>query len=171
MHKRVSFRVGSRAGCSDNALCNPVVPPNEPTAMRFLWSAFGVACVGLGALGVVLPLLPTTPFLLLAAVAFGKSSPRMHAWMMNHPRLGPPLHNWRAHGAIGRRAKGMAISMMAAAFVASVALGVPTYALALQALVLCCCGAFILSRPNPPRRYRASQSPLATTDRALTSRA
>lgn len=139
--------------------------------MRFLWSAFGVACVGLGAVGIVLPLLPTTPFLLLAAFAFGKSSPRLHQWIVSHRRLGPPLHAWRAHGAIGRRAKAMAISMMGAAFVVSLFLGAPTYALAMQALVLVCCGSFILSRPNPPSDYRASQSPLSTTDKVLTSRA
>lgn len=138
--------------------------------MRFLWSAFGVLCVGLGALGIVLPLLPTTPFVLLAAFAFGKSSPRMHHWITTHPRLGPPLHNWRAHGAIGRRAKTLAVSMMAAAFIASVAMGVPTYALAMQAIVLLCCSTFILSRPNPPD-YRSSQSPLSTRDSVLTSRA
>lgn len=118
--------------------------------MRVLWSGFGIACVALGALGIVLPLLPTTPFLLLAAFAFGKSSPRLHAWMTNHPTLGPPIHNWRAHGAIGRRAKTMAISMMGAAFVASLFMGVPVYALLMQATVLLCCGYFILSRPNPP---------------------
>ena len=116
MHKGVSFRVDSGAGGPENALCIRTPRPNEQDAMRFLWSVFGVACVGLGALGIVLPLLPTTPFLLLAAFAFGKSSPRLHHWIMTHPRLGPPLHNWKAHGAIGRRAKAMAISMMGAAF-------------------------------------------------------
>lgn len=118
--------------------------------MRWLWMAFGVSCVGLGAAGVVLPLLPTTPFLLLAAFAFGKSSPRLHHWITTHPRYGPPLHDWRAHGAISRRAKTLAISMMAAAFVASLAMGVPAYALWMQALVLLCCGSFILTRPSPP---------------------
>lgn len=171
MHKGVSFRADSSAGGPDNALCIRTQRPNEQDAMRFLWSVFGVACVGLGALGIVLPLLPTTPFLLLAAFAFGKSSPRLHHWIVTHPRLGPPLHNWKAHGAIGRRAKAMAISMMGAAFVASLFMGVPTYALVMQALVLLCCGTFILSRPNPPSDYRASQSPLSTADNVLTSRA
>ena len=118
--------------------------------MRWIWSAFGFCCVGLGVLGIALPLLPTTPFLLLAAFAFGKSSPRAHAWITTHPRFGPPLRDWQRHGAIGRRAKSLAISMMGAAFVASLVMGVPVYALVLQATVLVCCGSFILSRPNPP---------------------
>lgn len=118
--------------------------------MRWIWSAFGFCCVGLGVLGIALPLLPTTPFLLLAAFAFGKSSPRLHAWITGHPTLGPPLHHWNAHGAIGKRAKCMAISMMGGAFVLSLFMGVPVYALAMQATVLVCCGYFILSRPNPP---------------------
>lgn len=171
MHDGVFFWAGRGTGGPDNGLCKGGHRPKEHGVMRFLWSALGVVCVGLGAAGIVLPLLPTTPFLLLAAFAFGKSSPRLHQWIVSHPRLGPPLHAWNEHRAIGRRAKVMAISMMGAAFVASLLVGVPAYALAMQALVLLCCGAFILSRPSPPSDQRASQSPLSTADNVLTSRA
>lgn len=171
MHYGVFFRADRGNKGPDNALNNGERRPNDNDAMRFLWSALGVVCVGLGAAGIILPLLPTTPFVLLAAFAFGKSSPRLHQWIVSHPRLGPPLHYWNAHRAIGSRAKVMAVSMMGAAFVASLLMGVPSYALVMQGLVLLCCGAFILSRPSPPSDQRASQSPLSTADNVLTSRA
>jgi len=55
------------------------------------WFALGLACVGIGALGIVVPLLPTTPFILLAAMCFTKSSPRLHRWLATHKTLGPYL--------------------------------------------------------------------------------
>ena len=117
--------------------------------MRWIWASFGVFCVVLGSVGIVLPLLPTTPFLLLAAYAFGRSSPRLHAWIMKHRVFGPPLHQWNEHGAIGRRAKVLAVSTMAAMFVAGLVLGVSTTVVLIQAVVLSCCSAFILTRPSP----------------------
>ncbi len=111
--------------------------------------SLGVMSVGLGALGVVLPLLPTTPFLLLAAFAFGKSSPRLHAWITGHRVFGPPLHQWNEQGAIGRRAKALAVSTMAATFVAGLALGVSTTVVLIQAVVMSACSLFILTRPSP----------------------
>lgn len=119
--------------------------------MQWLWKALGVTCVGLGLVGVVLPLLPTTPFLLLAAYAFGKSSPRLHAWITNHPKFGPPLQEWRDHGAISTRAKVLAVGTMAAMFIAGAVFGIATRVLIIQAVVLSCCSLFILTRPSPPR--------------------
>ncbi len=75
--------------------------------------AFGGLCVGLGVVGIVVPGLPTVPFLLLALWAFSKSSQRFHDWLYNHPRLGPPLRDWREHGVIPTRAKWCAVTVMA----------------------------------------------------------
>lgn len=65
----------------------------------------GIACVGLGSAGIVLPLVPTTPFLLLAAACFAKSSDRFHAWLLAHRRFGPVIRNYREKGGITRKTR------------------------------------------------------------------
>ena len=117
---------------------------------RSAWRALGVVSVVLGVIGIFLPLLPTTPFLILAAFAFERSSERLHNWLINHPRLGPPIETWRRHGAISRRAKILSMAMIVAVFALSLFLGVQTWVLAVQAVVLTGASAFILSRPVPP---------------------
>lgn len=118
---------------------------------RHLWTGLGWLFVALGAAGVVLPLLPTTPFVLLAAWCFAKSSPRLHAWLLGHRLFGPLIVNWQRHGAIPRRAKWVAIGSMAAVFGLSLALHVAWPVLAVQALALAGSGAFILTRPDGPK--------------------
>jgi hypothetical protein len=74
---------------------------------RLLYLSLGFASLGLGAAGVVLPLLPTVPFVLLAAFCFARSSPRLEAKLVEHPRFGPHIRAWRERGAIspaGKRA-------------------------------------------------------------------
>jgi uncharacterized membrane protein YbaN (DUF454 family) len=70
-----------------------------------LLAAIGVVCVGLAIAGIFLPLLPTTPFLLLAAASFVRSSDRLHRWLITHRWFGPYIRNYREHRAITRRAK------------------------------------------------------------------
>lgn len=118
--------------------------------MRTLWFGLGIAAVAAGVVGIVLPLVPTTPFLLLAAFAFSRSSPRFEAWLIDHPRLGPPIRDWRAHRAIGRRAKVVAVGLMAATLAATWAAGVGTTILVVQIVVLAAVSVFILTRPDAP---------------------
>ena len=118
--------------------------------IRWLWFLFGWFAVGLGILGAFLPILPTTPFMLLAAFAFGKSSPRFHRWIVEHPTFGPPVRNWQAHSAISRRAKLMATTAMAAVLLLSLVLGFKWQIIAIQAATLVAVSVFILSRPEPP---------------------
>ncbi len=116
--------------------------------MRIIWLCVGFLAVGLGVVGVLLPLLPTVPFLLLAAFAFGKSSKRFESWLLNHPRLGPPIHDWRANGAIRRRVKWLATLSIVLTFALSLALGAPMRVLAIQVVVLSAVMLFIWSRPE-----------------------
>lgn len=116
--------------------------------MRLFWIALGLSAVALGLVGLVLPLLPTTPFMILAAAAFAKSSPRLHDWLTGHPVFGPAITNWRDHRAISPRAKRMAITAMAAAFGLSLVLGLGWPVLAVQAGVLVVMGLWIWTRPD-----------------------
>lgn len=118
--------------------------------IRTFWFACGIVAMGLGILGAFLPVLPTTPFMLLAAACFARSSPRLHRWIVEHPTFGPPVRDWQAHGAISRRAKTMAITAMGAVFALSLVLGLRWEVLAVQGLALIGAGSFILTRPSPP---------------------
>lgn len=118
---------------------------------RPFWFVLGVTSLGTGAAGIVLPLLPATPFLLLAAYAFARSSPRLHAWLLAHAHFGPLIEDWNRHGAIARRAKITALAFMVATLALSVALAVPAWVLIVQALALTGSGLFIITRPDRPR--------------------
>ena len=78
--------------------------------MRTLFLLGGWACVSLGVLGIFLPVLPTTPFMILAAACFARSSPRFERWLLDHPRFGPTLREWRERGAVPQNAKYMALA-------------------------------------------------------------
>ena len=80
---------------------------------RHLYLAGGLICVALGAVGAFLPILPTVPFLLLAAFCFARSNPAWEQRLLDHPRYGPPLRQWRERRAISRRAKQGALAAMA----------------------------------------------------------
>lgn len=121
---------------------------------RILWLTLGTGAISLAVLGIFLPLLPTTPFLLVAAFAFARSSQQLHSWLLNHPRLGPPILDWNREGAISPRAKAAAVLAIAATFAVSLVLDVGPVVLGIQALVLSAVSAFILSRPSPSPRDR-----------------
>lgn len=81
-------------------------------AIRFALLAVGWLCVALGVIGIFLPVLPTTPFLLLAAACFVRSSKRFYLWLVLHPRLGPWVRDYLDGQGIPRKAKGYAIGLM-----------------------------------------------------------
>ncbi len=122
--------------------------------LRLLWIIAGGLALALGLAGIVLPLLPTTPFLLLAAFCFARSSPRLEMWLIEHPRLGPPIRDWRAEGAISRKGKVFAMLAIAATLGLSLALALPGWVLLVQALTLGAVTLFLLTRPEPARTGR-----------------
>ena len=119
-------------------------------AARLTWLVIGILSLGLGALGILLPLLPTTPLVLLAAFSFARSSDRLHQWLLEHDVFGALIENWRQYGAISRRAKVVSVVSMAAVLLLSLVMAAPTYVIVVQAVVLGAAALFILTRPLPP---------------------
>jgi hypothetical protein len=117
--------------------------------MRPLYFILGWCFFGLGAVGTVVPGLPTTPFMLLALWAFSKSSRRFHDWLYAHPVFGPPLQQWRAHRVIPGKAKLLAVATMAVSLVYLVMFtGINAWIKAAIALVMLYGAVFILSKPS-----------------------
>lgn len=123
-------------------------PARAGAPRRWLLRGLGLGASGLAVAGAVLPLLPATPFALLAAWAFARSSPRMEAWLAGHPRLGPVLTAWRSRRAIPRPAKAAAAVSLPTSW-ALLWLSEPgLIPLMLSAAILAVAGAWILSRPS-----------------------
>lgn len=116
--------------------------------MRWLWAVAGLLALGSGLIGIVLPLVPTVPFLLLATFCFARSSERLHNWLITHPRLGPPILDWNERGAINQRAKRYATISILAVFAVSVLIGLRPTILMIQAIVLGLVLLFIWTRPE-----------------------
>ena len=116
--------------------------------------AVGLVSLALGAIGIFVPLLPTTPLVLVAAFCFANSSDRLHRWLLNHNVFGPLIDNWRQHRAISRNAKVTSVVSMGAILVISWVLGVATPIIAVQAVVLGCSAAFILTRPTYSQEHK-----------------
>ncbi|MEJ7934633.1 YbaN family protein [Sphingobium sp. AN558] len=80
---------------------------------RHLYLIAGCLSLALGAAGILLPLLPTVPFMILAAFCFARSSPRLEAKLLDHRQFGPHIRRWRERGAISRRGKKAALAAFA----------------------------------------------------------
>jgi uncharacterized protein len=117
--------------------------------MRVVYFCMGCVLVALGVIGMVMPLMPGAVFLIAAVWCFARSSPRLEAWLLNHPQFGKTLRDWRSDGAIPRPAKIMACAGMTFGFVVFWFSAHPSLLLAagVAALLLACAG-YVVSRPS-----------------------
>lgn len=124
-------------------------PPAAPRRLSvILYRGLGWAAVGLATAGVFLPILPTTPFLLVAAWAFARSSPELAERLRNHPRFGPFLRDWQERGAIPVKAKITAIVLMAASFGILTLTTRNVWILAGVGATLTAVAVYLITRPN-----------------------
>lgn len=119
---------------------------------RALYLAGGGLSLILAVLGVFLPVLPTTPFLILAAFCFSRSSHRLHQWLLNQRLFGPMIRDWETHGVIRRRAKWLSTLMMLALIsYPLVFMPIAPLAKLLMATSVLAVLAFIWTRPSEPK--------------------
>lgn len=102
----------------------------------------------------LLPLVPTTPFLLVAAFAFARSSERLNSWLRNHRTFGPLINNWHRDGSIDRKTKRTAVIVIVATPVITWLLDAPLWVVACQIAALSVTAIFILTRPSPTEHRR-----------------
>lgn len=149
--------VARQPAIASRRLVRPVAPARAESrlsgrydeARRAGFVALGLLMLLLGFVGAFLPLMPTTIFLILAAWFFGRSSPHLEAWMLDHPRFGPVILDWRSHGAIPRRAKWMACTGMACGYALFWGAAGPGFWLAAPvAAFMLASAAYVVTRPE-----------------------
>lgn len=127
----------------------------DGAAVRWLFAALAYLFVALALLGLVIPGLPTTPFVLLAAWAASRGSRRVHDWLLAHRHLGPALIAWREERAVATRPKALAVAFLAASWLVMLWRGIPDWLLALLAALFVVVGGFVVTRPRPAGRGAA----------------
>ena len=117
--------------------------------MRTLYLVLGLLFIALGFIGAFLPVLPTTPFLILATACFARSSPRLENWLLTHPRFGLSLRAWRERGAIPLKAKVLAVAGMGTGFLLFWVVSAPGPILMASVVAIMLVGlVYVLSRPS-----------------------
>lgn len=128
--------------------------------VRYIYLAIGAVFTTLGFIGAFLPILPTTPFLLVAVWAFSKSSPRLKVWLHTHPRFGHHIDSWFREGAISRKGKIASVSLMGVSVGFSALLSNTIYVPIGLFMIMVAIATFILTRPEP------SSAPVETSEPA-----
>ena len=118
---------------------------------RWVWWLLAYVSLGLGLVGIVVPGLPTVPFVLLAAFAAARGSQRLHRRLLAHAQFGPMIRDWPAYGAVSRGAKVLAASMMAAGAALMFLTAPRWWMAAIGTAIMAIVAAWLWSRPEPPR--------------------
>jgi uncharacterized membrane protein YbaN (DUF454 family) len=119
--------------------------------VRILFLLLGLLFVGLGLIGAFLPVLPTTPFMIVALACFARSSQRFHDWLFNHPLFGPPLQQWHHHRVIPPMVKAASVTAMMGSMIYVAAFSnAPWYLVTAMGLFIAFSAWFILSKPRYP---------------------
>jgi len=126
-------------------------PTELPLPLRWLLKVFAVLCLILGLVGVFVPGLPTTVFILMAAWAAARCSPALYRWLWHHRLFGPMLRNWANGGCVSRRAKWSATLMMGLSSIIPSFTQAPLWAVALASICMACVLAWLWRRPEPAR--------------------
>jgi uncharacterized membrane protein YbaN (DUF454 family) len=126
----------------------PALPPEPPTQRNLFYLVVAYLATGLGIVGAFLPVLPTTPFLLLAAWSAAKGSPALHHWLYTHPRFGSALIAWERNGAVSVPAKSVACVFMTFSWLLMLWQTSGWLVPALTGVLFVCVAAFLLTRPS-----------------------
>ena len=129
----------------------PSTTPKAHKLTRPMYFVAGLVLVGVGVVGYILPVMPGTIFLILAAACFARSSRRLEAWLVNHPKLGPSVNAWRKNGAIPRKIKFIAIGSMVISFAILVVAHVSPEWIALAGVAMLASALFVATRPEGPK--------------------
>ncbi len=152
--QRARFHPGAPTSCWSRAAKGSFGAFDRPAKgvyLKPLLFLLGWLFFGLGAVGVVVPGLPTTPFMLLALWAFSRSSKRFHGWLYSHSFFGPPIQAWERHRIISLPVKVFALLAMAGALAYMVfGAGVPTWVSVVTASIMAYGAYFILGKPSRP---------------------
>ncbi len=116
---------------------------------RGAWTLAAYACLGLALAGVVVPVLPTTPFALLAAYCAARGSTRLYAWLVAHRVLGPVIRDWDEHRAVSRRTKVVATGTMGVSAAILLLVAGPGWTLLGVATLMTTMAAWLWLRPEP----------------------
>lgn len=123
---------------------------------RWFYLVSGWSCLGIGAAGVILPILPTTPFVLLAAGCFSRSSPRFHRWLLNSSLFGKMIQNWQNEGYVEPHTKKRALCVVAITFTLSIWMVGPIGLKGMLVGFWLLCSLMIARLPYTPRSAKRS---------------
>lgn len=132
---------------------NPKPLPSTPrpkVRFRWAWWLLAYLSLALGVIGIVVPGLPTVPFVLLSAFAAARGSTKLRDWLLAHARFGPMIRDWEAHGAVSRKAKRLAVGMMAVCAVIMFLTAPRWWMAATGTAIMTVVAIWLWARPEPP---------------------